>query len=78
MKTESESWHRFLERKPVRFLIFATFAILIGGVVEVIPTYLIKSNIPTITSVKPYTPARITGTRHLREGRAVTIAIRKW
>ncbi len=61
MKTQSETWHRFLERKPIRFLIFATIAILIGGVVEVIPTYLIKSNIPTISSVKPYTPLELQG-----------------
>ena len=60
-KTSSESGHRFLERKPIRFLIFATIAILIGGIVEVIPTYLIKSNIPTITSVKPYTPLELQG-----------------
>jgi len=61
LKTQSETWHRFLERKPIRFLIFATIAILIGGIVEVIPTYLIKSNIPTITSVKPYTPLELQG-----------------
>lgn len=61
IKTPSESWHGFLERKPIRFLIFATIAILIGGIVEVIPTYLIKSNIPTITSVKPYTPLELQG-----------------
>jgi cytochrome c oxidase cbb3-type subunit I/II len=60
-KTQMETWHRFLERKPIRFLIFATIAILIGGVVEVIPTYLVKSNIPTITSVKPYTPLELQG-----------------
>lgn len=60
-KTQSETWHRFLERKPIRFLIFATIAILIGGIVEVIPTYLIKSNIPTISSVKPYTPLELQG-----------------
>ncbi len=60
-KVQSESGHRFLERKPIRFLIFATVAILIGGIVEVIPTYLIKSNIPTISSVKPYTPLELQG-----------------
>jgi cytochrome c oxidase cbb3-type subunit I/II len=60
-KTESESWHRFLERKPIRFLIIAAIVILIGGIVEVIPTYLIKSNIPTISSVKPYTPLELQG-----------------
>jgi cytochrome c oxidase cbb3-type subunit I/II len=60
-KSASETGHRFLERKPILFLIVATIAILIGGIVEVIPTYLIKSNIPTISSVKPYTPLELQG-----------------
>lgn len=68
-KMKSESWHRFLERKPVRFLILATIAITIGGVVEVIPTYLIKSNVATIPSVKPYTPLELQGRDiYVREG----------
>ncbi len=61
VKTKSESWHGFLERKPIRFLIFATIAILIGGVFEIIPTYLINSNVPIISSVQPYTPLELQG-----------------
>ncbi len=53
--------HRWLERRPVQFLLLATVAILIGGVIEMIPTFLIKSNIPTISSVKPYTPLELQG-----------------
>jgi len=53
--------HRWLERKPVQFLILSTIAILIGGIVEMVPTFLIKSNIPTIESVKPYTPLELQG-----------------
>lgn len=69
IKTQSETWHRFLERKPIRFLIFATIAILVGGIIEIIPTYLIKSNIPTISSVKPYTPLELEGRDiYVREG----------
>ncbi len=60
-------WHRWLERKPVQFLILTTVAIAIGGVIEFIPTFLVKSNIPTIASVKPYTPLEL-------EGRDVYIA----
>ncbi len=59
--------HRWLERKPIQFLILATIAITIGGVVEFIPTFLVKSNVPTIESVKPYTPLEL-------EGRDVYIA----
>jgi cytochrome c oxidase cbb3-type subunit I/II len=68
-RQSSEGWHRWLERKPVQFLVFALIAILIGGIVEIVPTYLIKSNIPTISSVKPYTPLELQGRDiYVREG----------
>jgi len=42
---------------------------LIGGAVEMIPTFMIKSNIPTIASVKPYTPLELQGRDlYVREG----------
>lgn len=64
-----ESKHRWLERKPVPFLIFALLAILVGGLIEIVPLYLIKSNIPTIASVKPYTPLELQGRDiYVREG----------
>ena len=44
-------------------------AILVGGIIEMIPTFLIKSNVPTITSVKPYTPLELHGRDiYIREG----------
>ncbi|MHB1049836.1 MAG: cytochrome-c oxidase, cbb3-type subunit I [Bacteroidota bacterium] len=65
----NETRHRWLERKPVQFAILATVAILIGGAIEMIPTFLIKSNIPTIESVKPYTPLELQGRDiYIREG----------
>jgi cytochrome c oxidase cbb3-type subunit I/II len=61
--------HRWLEKRPVQFTILATVAILIGGIVEFIPTFLVKSNIPTISSVKPYTPLELQGRDiYIREG----------
>jgi cytochrome c oxidase cbb3-type subunit I/II len=43
--------------------------ILIGGLIEIIPTYLIKTNVPTISSVKPYTPLELQGRDiYVREG----------
>lgn len=68
-KKTTETWHAFLERKPIKFLFFATIAILIGGIFEIIPTYLVKSNIPTISSVKPYTPLELQGRDiYIKEG----------
>ncbi len=59
--------HRILERKPVLFTFLALIAVSIGGAVEIIPNFVIKSNVPTIASVKPYTPLEL-------EGRDVYIA----
>lgn len=62
-------WHHVLESKPVLFTVLAFVAILIGGIIEMVPTFLIKSNIPTITSVKPYTPLELHGRDiYIREG----------
>lgn len=64
-----EYWHRPLERKPVLFTGLALIAILIGGIIEFIPTFLIKSNIPTIESVKPLTALELEGRDiYIREG----------
>ncbi len=66
---QKQYWHRWLERRPVQFFILATIAILIGGIVEIIPTFMIRTNIPTITSVKPYTPLELEGRDiYIREG----------
>ena len=65
----NEHWHRVLERKPVQMLVLSLIVILIGGAVEIIPTFLVKSNIPTISSVKPYTPLELQGRDiYVREG----------
>lgn len=66
---KDDHWHRVIERKPVRLLIFALIAILIGGAVEMIPTFLVKSNVPTIEAVKPYTPLELQGRDiYIKEG----------
>ncbi|HTK21301.1 MAG TPA: cytochrome-c oxidase, cbb3-type subunit II, partial [Mucilaginibacter sp.] len=65
----TERWHRRLERKPVLFLIASLVVILIGTFIELMPTLTISSNIPTIASVKPYTPLELQGRDiYIREG----------
>ncbi len=64
-----KAWHRWLERRPVQFLVWTTIAILIGGIIEMIPTFLVKSNTPTIAAIKPYTPLELEGRDiYIREG----------
>ena len=64
-----ETLHNWLERKPVQMTIWATIAVAIGGAVQIIPTLLVKENIPTISEVKPYTPLELEGRDiYIREG----------
>jgi cytochrome c oxidase cbb3-type subunit I/II len=61
--------HRWLERKPLVFTVLTALAIAVGGLVEMIPTFLVRSNVPTISSVHPYTPLELTGRDlYIREG----------
>lgn len=68
-RTANEGWHTWLERRPIQLTLLATVAILIGGIIQIVPTIMVKSNIPTIASVKPYTPLELEGRDiYIREG----------
>lgn len=57
-----EYWHRVWERKPIFFTVLTTVAILIGGIFELIPSFMMKDNEATkIEAVKPYTPLELEG-----------------
>ncbi|MGG7036523.1 MAG: cytochrome-c oxidase, cbb3-type subunit II, partial [Flavobacterium sp.] len=68
-RLKGEKFHPWLERKPIQLTILATIAVLIGGIIQIVPTIMVKSNIPTIASVKPYTPLELEGRDlYIREG----------
>jgi len=71
-RTQSESpklGHRWLEGVPVTFTVLATVAVIVGGLIEIVPMFLIKENVPTIASVHPYTPLELLGRDlYIREG----------
>jgi cytochrome c oxidase cbb3-type subunit I/II len=54
-------WHRVIERRPIMMLVVSLVLVAIGGIIEIVPTFLIKSNVPTITQVKPYRPLELHG-----------------
>ena len=61
--------HRWIESRPVQFFALSLIVILIGSFVEIVPIFTVKSNIPTIASVKPYTPLELQGRDiYVREG----------
>lgn len=64
-----EHWHTWVEKRPVQMVILSLIAVGIGGLVEMVPTFLIKSNVPTISSVQPYTALELYGRSiYIREG----------
>lgn len=68
-QAKGEYWHKVIERKPVQFMILSLIVVAIGGIVEIIPTMIVDSNIPKIASVKPYTPLELEGRDiYIREG----------
>ncbi len=57
----STTWHRRWERLPLKFTVAVVIAVVVASLFEIIPTFLIKSNVPTIATVTPYTPLELAG-----------------
>lgn len=66
---KGDYWHRKIESKPIQFMVLSLVVVAIGGLIEIIPTMIVKSNVPTIKAVKPYTPLELEGRDlYIREG----------
>jgi len=65
----NDHWHRWIERRPIQMLALSLVVVATGGIIEFVPAFLVKSNIPTIASVKPYSPLELQGRDiYIREG----------
>jgi cytochrome c oxidase cbb3-type subunit I/II len=63
------AWHRGLEARPAQFAVLVLVSVVIGGVVEYVPTAIVRANVPTIAAVRPYTPLELEGRDlYIREG----------
>jgi cytochrome c oxidase cbb3-type subunit I/II len=62
-------WHRKWEGLAFTFTVLTALAVIVASLFEILPTFLIRSNVPTIASVKPYTPLELAGRDlYIREG----------
>ena len=62
-------YHRAWERMPLLFTVLVVVAVGVASLFEILPTFLIRSNVPSIASVKPYTPLELYGRdMYIREG----------
>jgi cytochrome c oxidase cbb3-type subunit I/II len=65
----SARWHRRWEGLPLTFTVWTVVAVVVASLFEILPTFLIRSNVPTIHSVAPYTPLELAGRDlYIREG----------
>jgi cytochrome c oxidase cbb3-type subunit I/II len=55
------AWHRRWEGLPATFTVWVVVACVTASLFEIVPMFLIRSNVPTIASVKPYTPLELAG-----------------
>jgi cytochrome c oxidase cbb3-type subunit I/II len=62
-------WHRRFEGLPATFTVLTIVAVVVASLFEIIPTFLIDSNVPRIATVKPYTPLELYGRDlYIKEG----------
>jgi cytochrome c oxidase cbb3-type subunit I/II len=54
-------WHRRLEGLPLTFTIWVVVTVAVASLFQIIPMFAIKSDIPRIASVRPYTPLELVG-----------------
>ncbi|MCP4835296.1 MAG: cytochrome-c oxidase, cbb3-type subunit I [Phycisphaera sp.] len=54
-------WHRNWEGLPLKFSVCVFVAVAVASLFEIIPMFMIKSNVPTIASVRPYSPLELAG-----------------
>ena len=55
------AWHRRWEGLPITFTVWVVIACVTASLFEIIPMFLIRANVPTIATVKPYTPLELAG-----------------
>ncbi|MEO8636148.1 MAG: cytochrome-c oxidase, cbb3-type subunit II [Gemmatimonadales bacterium] len=61
--------HRRLEGNSALFAVLTTLAILVGGIVEIVPMFTTQAGPETLAGVTPYTPLEVAGRDiYIREG----------
>lgn len=61
--------HKKLERNVSLLFVFSLVAVLIGGIVEIVPLFYVKNTIEKVEGMRPYTPLELAGRNiYVREG----------
>jgi cytochrome c oxidase cbb3-type subunit II len=63
------SRHQILERNSILLVVAILIVVLIGGIVEIVPLFYLKSTIEKVEGMRPYTPLELAGRNiYVREG----------
>jgi len=61
--------HHILEKNPILLALGILIMVAIGGIVEIVPLFYLKSTIETVQGMRPYTPLELAGRNiYVREG----------
>jgi cytochrome c oxidase cbb3-type subunit 2 len=61
--------HHILERSPILLVIGILIMVAIGGLVEIVPLFYLRSTIEAVEGMRPYTPLELAGRNiYVREG----------
>jgi len=61
--------HAWIERNAIILLVLTLITVSIGGLVEIVPLYMIESTIEPVKGVRPYSPLELAGRNiYIREG----------
>ena len=61
--------HAIIEKNSILLLVLTLIVVAIGGIVEIVPTFLIKTTIEDVKGVRPYSPLELAGRNvYIREG----------
>ncbi len=65
----AQSKHDFIERKVGWLMLFTVLTVSVGGLVEIVPLFHMKSTTTPVEGLKPYDPVRLVGRDiYIREG----------
>ncbi|MCS0503058.1 cytochrome-c oxidase, cbb3-type subunit II [Ancylobacter mangrovi] len=70
-KTPTSLWakHAFFEKNSIWLVIGILIVVAIGGLVEIVPLFYLKSTIEKVSGVRPWTPLELAGRNiYVREG----------
>ena len=69
------TFHQILERKSILLLIGILITVAIGGLVEIVPLFYLKSTVEKVEGMRPYTPSGARRSKRLHPRRLLRLPL---